>query len=137
MPQLQASDAPDQPTVQPDASQPAISLDAVRAKYPQYNDMSDTALVKGLHGKFYSDMPFGTFAARVGFQPKPDGPWTDFAPAPVADGPWRDFAPAKAKPFDPSQPFTVEPPARFDPAQPYPKAAPEEPVTAVDERRPV
>lgn len=66
-------DAPDQPTVVPDAAplspRPSVSLDAVRAKYPQYNDLSDAALVKGLHGKFYSDLPFDDFAQRVGFAP--------------------------------------------------------------------
>lgn len=39
----------------------------VRAKYPQYQDMSDQQLAEGLHKKFYSDMPFDQFAAKVGY----------------------------------------------------------------------
>lgn len=38
----------------------------VRARYPQYNDMSDTQLADALHTKYYSDMPKTDFYNRVG-----------------------------------------------------------------------
>jgi hypothetical protein len=50
------------------------TMEEVRKQYPQYNDMSDEALAKALHQKFYSDMPFEDFAARVGVANQPDAP---------------------------------------------------------------
>lgn len=47
----------------------------IRAKYPQYSDMSDAALADALYKKFYSDMPRADFDAKVGLQAAP-------APAP-------------------------------------------------------
>lgn len=41
----------------------------VRAKYPQYSDLSDEQLAQGLHKKYYSDLPFDKFAAKVGYEP--------------------------------------------------------------------
>lgn len=38
----------------------------IRADYPQYSDMSDADLASALHRKFYSDMPFAEFSAKVG-----------------------------------------------------------------------
>lgn len=52
------------------------TMQEVRAKFPQYNDMSDDQLAAALHRKFYSDMPFEDFAAKVGLT----------APQTVADG---------------------------------------------------
>lgn len=54
-----------------------ITIAEVRAKYPQYSDLSDEQLAKGLHDKFYSDMPFDQFAAKIGLagpkaSPKPE-----------------------------------------------------------------
>lgn len=42
------------------------TMKEVRAKFPQYNDMSDQDLAAALHRKFYSDMPFNEFSAKVG-----------------------------------------------------------------------
>lgn len=42
------------------------TMQEVRAKFPQYNDMSDDQLATALHRKFYSDMPFDQFAEKVG-----------------------------------------------------------------------
>lgn len=39
----------------------------IREKYPQYSDLSDEQLAKGLHQKFYSDLPFEDFAGKIGF----------------------------------------------------------------------
>lgn len=44
----------------------------VRAKYPQYNDLSDEALANALHKKFYSDMPEADFKAKIGLMPESD-----------------------------------------------------------------
>lgn len=48
-----------------------ISIADVRAKYPQYSDLSDEQLAKGLHQKFYSDIPYDQFAAKIGLNAKP------------------------------------------------------------------
>ena len=48
---------------------PPISLDSVRAKYPQYADKSDGELADALHEKFYSDMPKIQFYAKIGYDP--------------------------------------------------------------------
>ena len=50
----------------------------IRAKYPQYSDMSDAALADALYKKFYSDMPRADFDAKVGLQAAP-------APAPAPE----------------------------------------------------
>lgn len=47
-----------------------MNLQEIRQQYPQYNDMSDEDLVKGLHSKFYSDMDFGEFSKKVGYSEK-------------------------------------------------------------------
>lgn len=46
----------------------------VRAKYPQYKDLSDQQLAEGLHKKFYSDLPFDDFAQRIGYSAKQEMP---------------------------------------------------------------
>jgi hypothetical protein len=38
----------------------------VRAKFPQYNDMSDGDLAQALHKRYYSDLPFDQFAGKIG-----------------------------------------------------------------------
>jgi hypothetical protein len=42
------------------------TMQEVRQKYPQYNDLSDEQLADALHRKFYSDMPKEEFAAKIG-----------------------------------------------------------------------
>lgn len=41
----------------------------IRAQYPQYNDIGDAELTVALHRKYYSDMPLGVFAGKIGFDP--------------------------------------------------------------------
>jgi hypothetical protein len=59
-----------------------ITIQEVRAKYPQYNDLSDKELVDSLHGKYYSDIPINEFYQKVGLgqdiapQPKLTKPQT-------------------------------------------------------------
>lgn len=57
----------------------------IRKQYPQYADLSDADLAKGLHAKFYSDMPFAEFAGKVGLQTGATGSWGR-----GATGGWQD-----------------------------------------------
>jgi DNA-binding protein H-NS len=43
-----------------------MQLEDFRKQYPQYSDISDEDLAKGLHRRFYSDIPFEDFSQRVG-----------------------------------------------------------------------
>lgn len=52
-----------------------ISMQEIRAKYPQYNDMADDQLANALHQKYYSDMPVEQFYQKIGFStPQQDVP---------------------------------------------------------------
>ncbi|QDM27506.1 hypothetical protein FNL56_16295 [Tardiphaga sp. vice304] len=45
----------------------------IRQQFPDYADMSDSALADALHKKFYSDIPKSDFEAKVGIKPaEPD-----------------------------------------------------------------
>lgn len=44
----------------------AITIQEVRQKYPQYEDLSDKQLVDSLHSKYYSDIPINEFYTQVG-----------------------------------------------------------------------
>jgi len=43
-----------------------MNIAEIREKYPQYDDLPDDQLVKGLHSKYYSDMSYEEFSAKVG-----------------------------------------------------------------------
>lgn len=43
-----------------------VTIQDVRAKYPQYSDLSDEQLADGLYQKYYADMPREDFNARIG-----------------------------------------------------------------------
>lgn len=49
------------------------SIAEIRKQYPQYEDMSDEQIARGLHTKYYSDIPFDQFSARVGLQTQQQG----------------------------------------------------------------
>jgi hypothetical protein len=49
------------------------SISEIRARYPQYDDMSDEDLARALHGKYYSDMPYEDFTAKIGLGQAPTG----------------------------------------------------------------
>lgn len=53
----------------------------IRAKYPQYSDVSDEQLVKGFYDKFYSDIPYEEFSAKLGLTPQAKQPATAPTPA--------------------------------------------------------
>lgn len=42
-----------------------MDITEVRQKYPQYSDLSDEQLMRGLHAKHYSDIPYEQFASRI------------------------------------------------------------------------
>lgn len=48
-----------------------MNIQEIRTKYPQYSDMSDSDLASALHKKYYADMPFADFSAKIGFAQKP------------------------------------------------------------------
>jgi len=48
-----------------------MNIQEVRAKFPQYNDMSDQQLADALHAKYYSDMPKDKFYEKVGMRNEP------------------------------------------------------------------
>ncbi len=63
-----------------------MNIQEVRAKFPQYGDMTDAALAKALHAKFYADMPFEQFSAKIGLNdPKAVPDSAPQAPAPKPD----------------------------------------------------
>ena len=43
-----------------------MNIQEIRAKYPQYGDLSDDQLGRALHSKFYADMPYEQFASKAG-----------------------------------------------------------------------
>jgi len=45
------------------------SLAEIRQQYPQYQDLSDEQLARGLYNKYYSDIPYEEFASKIGLQP--------------------------------------------------------------------
>lgn len=47
-----------------------MDIKQIREKFPDYADLSDEQLVKGLHAKFYSDIPYEDFARKVGVSSK-------------------------------------------------------------------
>ncbi len=56
-----------------------MNVAEIRAKFPQYADVSDQELVDGFHQKYYSDMPKDQFYQSLGFSPGGGA-----APAPAA-----------------------------------------------------
>ena len=48
-----------------------MNIAEIRAKFPQYNDLSDDDLLIGIHKKFYSDVPIQSFLKSVEYT-KPD-----------------------------------------------------------------
>ena len=50
-----------------------MKIDEIRAKFPQYADVPDGELVRGLHRKFYADMPYQDFLKGIDFA-KPVNP---------------------------------------------------------------
>lgn len=48
------------------------TIQEIRKQYPQYQDLSDRALVNGLHKKHYSDMPYADFLKKIDFSERVD-----------------------------------------------------------------
>lgn len=47
-----------------------MNIQEIRAKYPQYNNLTDEQLAQGLHKKYYPDMDFADFSQRIGLSPQ-------------------------------------------------------------------
>lgn len=45
-----------------------MDIQEFRQKYPEYNDVPDMELAQKFHGKYYSDMPFESFASKFGLE---------------------------------------------------------------------
>lgn len=43
-----------------------MNIQEIRAKYPQYDNLSDEQLAQGLHKKYYPDMDYADFSQRIG-----------------------------------------------------------------------
>lgn len=76
----------------------------LRAKYPQYADLSDGELVRGLHKAHYADMPYAQFLRSIDFREpqKPvQGAWGSDSAAEaqrlVSEKPWGSGIPAMAE----------------------------------------
>lgn len=52
-----------------------MNIKDIRTKYPQYDDLTDEELAQGFHQKFYSDIPFDQFKAKIGMGPAPQDSW--------------------------------------------------------------
>jgi hypothetical protein len=52
--------------------QEKMTMDQVRERFPEYDDMDDMTLANAIHGRFYSDIPLADFYAQVGFNPEQD-----------------------------------------------------------------
>lgn len=67
-----------------------LTIADVRAKFPQYKDLSDNDLAQGLHQKFYSDMPYEQFSQKIGLAPaqpsKLDALGSNISQSPVVGG---------------------------------------------------
>jgi len=48
------------------------TIQDIRQQYPQYQDLSDRDLVRGLHKKFYGDMPYADFLKKIDFNERVD-----------------------------------------------------------------
>lgn len=64
------------------------TLNEIREKYPQYNDMDDAALAMALHKKFYADMPIEEFSTKIGYN---QAPKQEFSALGEATAPFRGF----------------------------------------------
>lgn len=50
-----------------------MDIAQIRKEYPQYSDLSDDQVAKGLHQKFYSDIPFDQFTKKIGLKADKSG----------------------------------------------------------------
>lgn len=49
-----------------------MNIQEIRQQYPQYQDLTDRQLVKGLHTKFYADIPYADFLRKIDFSERVD-----------------------------------------------------------------
>jgi hypothetical protein len=73
-----------------------LTIQDVRAKYPQYTDMSDTQLADALHAKYYADMDKSQFYAKIGLNQK-DAAYDPNPPTDVEPGFFSKVGDAAAK----------------------------------------
>lgn len=49
-----------------------MNISEIRKMYPQYEDVSDDELARGLHKKYYSDMDYDQFSQKIGLSKTPE-----------------------------------------------------------------
>lgn len=49
-----------------------MNIEEIRQQYPEYDDLSDDQLLKGIHSKSYSDMTYDDFVTKVSPTESPD-----------------------------------------------------------------
>src|SRR5262245_26209075 len=92
------------------------TLKEFRAKFPQYNDMTDADLVQSLHDKYYKDMPIDQFHGQIEYDPSatPTTPTPDpsqrVAPPPSLSVAGDDAAYYADDPRDLPEGFRLKPP---------------------------
>lgn len=84
------------------------TLAEIRAKHPEYGDLTDQQLADGLYKKFYSDMPRAAFDAKVGLTA--DGP-----PGQPGSREYADWAAAQARAGKPLRQVSPTPPGPVAP----------------------
>ena len=62
------------------------TLQELRSKYPEYNDMTDQQFADAFHTKFYNDLPKEVFYSKIGLESKTTPKTTAQAPDSVAMG---------------------------------------------------
>lgn len=58
-----------------------MNIAEIRKNYPMYSDMSDGELVRGLHKKFYSDVPYSDFLKKIDFREPEKSPTEEMSAA--------------------------------------------------------
>ena len=76
-----------------------MNIQEIRAKYPQYSDLSDEQLGKALHSKFYADMPYEQFAEKAGISKAVAKPSDPTQAEMIAGAPLTRFALGAASPI--------------------------------------
>lgn len=58
-----------------------MNISEIREKFPQYSDIPDGELVRGLHRRFYSDVPYADFLRQIDFSDPRQSPASEMTNA--------------------------------------------------------
>lgn len=103
----------------------AFTIQEIREKYPEYNDMSDMELADALHSKFYPDLPKSSVYEKIGLA-QSDNPSTElneekYIPAEKTGlaGVGSDFAKGLANALSGAKKFAVDVPENLEKSGQY------------------